>query len=269
MTKLINKFLITLMVSVSTAMLSNNSFSAPVTIDLSPWEVIQYELNSQADANWVLSDGNTTATQTVNADASILLSDFDAGSKIIDGTWRVNTSFDDDFMGFVFGYQDRGNFYLFDWKQGDQNARIGFAERGMSLKVVNKSPGADPTGSDLWPTSGSSDVTVLRHNTIAWDEFIDYQFTLNFTPGTFRVTVKEENTVLEDWIVNDNTYTSGNFGFYNYSQNALVYQGFTEDDSPPVGNPVPEPSTLAFALLGMICLYVGRRTKRGKSKQLN
>ena len=50
--------------------------------------------------------GNTVARQTVNADASILFSDFALTNDHIEGTWRVDTAGDDDFMGFVFGYQD-------------------------------------------------------------------------------------------------------------------------------------------------------------------
>ena len=84
-----------------------------VPVDLSTWTVEQYQFNLQPDANWVLSGGNTVADQTVNADASILLSDFDIAGTALDGTWQVTTDDDDDFMGFVFGYQDRGSYYLF------------------------------------------------------------------------------------------------------------------------------------------------------------
>ena len=48
-----------------------------VPVDLGTWTVEQYQFNLQPNANWVLSAGDTVADQTVNADASILLSDFD------------------------------------------------------------------------------------------------------------------------------------------------------------------------------------------------
>lgn len=209
---------------------------ATIPFDLSTWSVVQYEFNDQPDANWVLSSGNTVASQTVNADASILKGGSVAGTQI-QGSWRVNTSSDDDFMGFVFGYQNRGQFYLFDWKQGDQSDPLGFAQAGMSVKVVNTG-GSDPTDADLWPTAGSTSVDVLAHNTIPWDEFVDYTFRLNFTPGTFEIEVKQGATVLENWILNDNTYLDGEFGFYNYSQGDVVYSGFTQqDDPPPIGVP--------------------------------
>ncbi len=233
--------------------ISYGSASAvPVPIDLSTWSVIQYEFNVQPDANWSLSAGNTVATQSVNADASILLSDFNIAGQQIEGSWRVNTSGDDDFMGFVFGYQGRGQFYLFDWKQTDQT-HLGFADAGMSVKLVNVPGNADPNGTDLWATAGTANVTLLMHNTIPYSDFTDYEFRLNFTPGLFEIEVKQGNTSLEEWLIADNSLVDGNFGFYNYSQGNVIYSGFTQDDEPPPI--IPEPSTvllLGSGLLGMI-----------------
>lgn len=235
-------------------------FADPVPIDLSSWTVVQYELFSQPNASWTLSNGNTTATQSVNADASILLGGFDITGQEIEGSWKVNTSSDDDFMGFVFGFQNRGQYYLFDWKQLDQPDALGFADAGMSLKVVNKPAGTDPTGFDLWPTAGSADVDVLLHNTIAWVDFVDYDFRLNFTPGLFEIEVSQMGTVLEHWIVADTTYTSGRFGFYNYSQGPVIYNGFTQDlDPDPIPTAVPEPGTLLLIGAGLAGFARSRR----------
>jgi len=203
-------------------------------IDLATWQVVQYEHNQQPDASWMLLNNDTTAHQTVNADPSILLSDFDAVDQEIQGTWRVDTSSDDDFMGFVFGYQDRGRFYLFDWKRGSQNFGGGFAEGGMTLKVVQMPPGQDPGLLDLWSTAGTANVTPLAHNTIPWASFTDYTFVLRFATGSIEITVSEGNQVLEQWTIVDSTYADGNFGFYNYSQGDVVYNGFTQQSVPEV-----------------------------------
>jgi hypothetical protein len=56
----------------------------------------------------------------------------------------------------------------------------------------------------------------------------DYKFTLDFVPGQFTITVKEGNTIIESVTINDNTYTSGKFGFYNYSQSNVLYSGFSQ-----------------------------------------
>ena len=55
----------------------------------------------------------------------------------MEGVWRVDTGSDDDFMGFVFGYQDKGHFYLFDWKQYNQTISNRTGLQGMCVKVVN------------------------------------------------------------------------------------------------------------------------------------
>ncbi|HZB45800.1 MAG TPA: hypothetical protein VE360_11170, partial [Pyrinomonadaceae bacterium] len=106
-------------------------------VNLAPWTTRQYELNSQPDAVWQKDPATNSVTQTVNADAAFLLSDFNFSHGQMEGTWRVNTNTDDDHIGFVFGYQNSEHFYLFDWKKADQNDALGFAERGMSVKVVN------------------------------------------------------------------------------------------------------------------------------------
>jgi len=194
-------------------------------VGLAPWTVQQYELNSQSNANWVKDLPNSVATQTVNADASFLLSDFSLSNDQMEGTWRVNTSSDDDFIGFVFGYQNPGHFYLFDWKQGSQNDSTGFAERGMSVKVF--SADSPLTTRDFWPTAGNgARVRTLYHNTVPWKEFTDYRFTLQFHPGRIRIVVREGEATLADFTVNDATYAGGRFGFYNYSQASVKYTGF-------------------------------------------
>ena len=238
--------------------------AASVPVDLSAWSVVQYEFHAQPNANWVLSEGDTVATQTVNADASILLSDFDIAGTALDGSWRVNTSGDNDFMGFVFGYQGRGSFYLFDWKQTNQSAYSAYAECGMSVKVVDTTPtgGADPTAQDLWNGAGGPNVTTLRHNTIPWLDYTDYQFHLAFFPGTFQIEVKQGATVLESWSVDDDTYVYGQFGFYNFSQGSVRYAGFTREDDPPPPPVIPEPITILATVLslGGIAAYLRKRS---------
>jgi RHS repeat-associated protein len=189
------------------------------TVNLAPWTVKQYP-GSQTNASWQRDATNTIVTQTINADPSILVSDFNLSNAQMEGTWRVNTSSDDDYIGFVFGYQNSEHFYLFDWKQGNQDA----AARGMSLKVV--SADSPLTADDFWPTAGNTRVRPIYHNTVGWSEFTDYQFTLQFYPGEIRIVVKQAATVLADFTVNDSTYTNGKFGFYNYSQAAVRYSGF-------------------------------------------
>jgi uncharacterized repeat protein (TIGR01451 family) len=202
--------------------------TAPSGVNLSTWTVHQYEFGLQPNASWELSPRNTIVTQTVNSDASIFLSDFDAHNNRIEGMWRMLDSTDDDFVGFVFGFQDRQHFYLFDWKGANQNdPDFGFAERGMSVKVINSSRPLNGKD-DLWPSIPEpSRVRTLFHNTIPWKINTDYRFTLDFVPGHISITIREGQTELASIKLDDFTFTSGKFGFYNNSQAPVRYTGFT------------------------------------------
>ena len=108
-------------------------------VNLNGWTAVNYGCpeNGQPRANWDLSEDKMSVTQLVNADPSIFVSDRVLDHTSISGTWLVDTSDDDDFMGFVFGYQGPGRFYLFDWKGAHQSdSRVGVAKKGMAIKVV-------------------------------------------------------------------------------------------------------------------------------------
>ena len=115
----------------------------PGYIDLSTWSVIQYEMLAQPDAVWTVDPSLECVTQSVNGDPSIFLSDFDITDTRITGTMEAAGP---DYMGFVFGYQDRGHYYLFDWKKTTESyLSFGTAELGASLRIIDVQGGGDPT----------------------------------------------------------------------------------------------------------------------------
>ena len=161
---------------------------------------------------------------------------------------------DDDLMGFVFGYQDPENFYLFDWKASPQNGFGGSALRGMSIKRVTAD--SPLTAADLWITAGNGErVETLFRNPLAWKIETDYEFELDFVPGQFTIAISEGDTLLESVTIEDDTFIDGKFGFYNNSQSDVLYSGFRRQTIPlsnyayDVDAIDPDADPLSFSLI--------------------
>ncbi|MFO7652397.1 MAG: PKD domain-containing protein [Candidatus Krumholzibacteriia bacterium] len=235
--------------SCTAAVLALALLAAPASaqfIDLSSWTPLTLDLpGGQSAGNWNLSADNTSVIQTVNADPSFFLNNQDDSAYTMNGTWRVETTGDDDLMGFAFGYQDAGHCYIMDWKQNAQSA-YGFRDEGFVIRKMHGDP-AEMVLGDYWAhEDGQERYTILATSFGAgtgWDDNTDYHFTLDFAPGQFTVTVREGETVLWNTTVNDSEYLSGQFAFYNFSQASVRYSGFTQNLTPicDAGGPYQAP----------------------------
>lgn len=199
-----------------------------VPIDLRRWlPAVQLFSDSQGPAQWTVTSNGTVAIQELNADASILLSDEMLTQDRVEGSFSVQTTNDDDLIGFVFGYRDAGHFYLFDWKQTSQTDTLGVAQQGMSIKVVHLDSPIQKA--DIRPTISPDPTRVrtLYTNGIPYEDFREYRFALEHRPGEIRIEVFDGARLVTSIRLNDSTYAPGRFGFYNESQEAVRYSGFS------------------------------------------
>lgn len=227
--------------------------------DLSTW-------TAEGPGNWVRAGDNNSVNQTVNGSPTVFYSDFNGQGRSLSGTIRVNTTSDDDFIGFVLGY-DAGelaagstDFLLIDWKQANQGSYGGTALEGLAISRVT---GGLPDASGAWWHDSSAGVTELARasslGSTGWADNTTYTFDIQFTSSNVKVFV---DNVLQ---LNVNgSFSDGRFGFYNYSQENVTYAGISDDVlPPPTGVPEPAAWAMMIAGFGLAGAGVRRRAHRG------
>lgn len=219
--------------------------AAVIPVDLTGW-------TSEGSGSWTVATDNNSVFQSQNGNPTVF---FESGTtshgQALSGQIEVQTTGDDDFIGFVLGYStgelNSGDFWLIDWKQGDQSTAVD----GLSLSYV----GAGASTNDFWSHSGA--VTELQRATnlgsTGWADNTIYNFDLVFTDSLIQVYVDD---VLE--INYAGTFTDGAFGFYNYSQGSVRYAGLTTQDSNNFTEASAPGSLLLFSL-AMLSLYQRRK----------
>jgi len=224
--------------SLAVLFLSMSSFVNAGLLDLNTW-------TPTSGGTWTVDGTGTSVLQTINGDPTFFLSDSNYIDSIFEGSFGVETTSDDDYIGFAFGYNNSNDFLLFDWKQGTQNHAWGYAPSGFTL---SKTSGPNV---NYWDHTGS-DITVLASNydpSNGWADNTVYDFTLDFTTTGIKIGI--DGTNIFDV---SGSFNTGKFGFYNYSQSQVRYAGFEEEVSPSV----PEPSSIAILALGIILLVSSR-----------
>ena len=243
------KNLLTLM---SLIIISTYSYAAPV--DLSTWA-------EDGGGTWTRALDNNSVFQSVNTSSpAVFYNNTNSQGLALSGQITVETGGDNDFIGFVLGYNagdaanTSANYLLIDWKQTDQGLSGGiFGTAGLAISEVN----GDFDFDEFWDHSGAVNELQRGANlgTTGWADNTTYDFDLIFNATNVQVKV---DGVTELNI--SGSFANGSFGFYNLSQASVRYAGIQQVVAPPPPtNGIPAPGALLLMGIGLLSLRVTRR----------
>jgi hypothetical protein len=229
------------------------------TVDLTTWD------GAEGGGSWTVQSGNDAVLQTANGLPTVFYSGSDSQGLALSGEITVQTAFDDDYVGFVLGYNtgdllsSSADYLLIDWKQGDQS----YLGQGLEGLAISRVTGI-LSEADAWPHTGTVEELDRATNlgSTGWADNTTYMFDLIFTANAVQVFV---NDILELSVTG--TFSDGSFGFYNYSQGGVLYAGLTEDVAPPQISAVPLPAGLPLLFSGLLALGLTRRRRQAETGQ--
>uniref|UniRef100_UPI00358FBC68 thrombospondin-3-like isoform X2 n=1 Tax=Myxine glutinosa TaxID=7769 RepID=UPI00358FBC68 len=197
--------------------------------------VLDPEGDAQIDPNWVVLNEGMEIVQTMNSDPGLAVGYTAFNGVDFEGTFHVNTVTDDDYAGFIFGYQDSASFYVVQWKQTRQaywqaKPFRAIAEPSLQLKAVKSKtgPGEDLRNA-LWNTGDMEDqVTLLWKDprNVGWKDKTSYRWTLMHRPqvGYIRVILFEGPLkVADSGMIIDTTMRGGRLGVFCFSQENIIW----------------------------------------------
>jgi hypothetical protein len=212
--------------------ISRTNFTKFDQIALDPIET------TQMDPFWTINDDGEEILQTLNSDPGMAIGHDVFNHFEYEGTLYISSDIeadrlDDDFAGFVFGYQNNRKFYVCVWKRRYQ-VYFSAAEPkptafpGIQLKVINSATGPGPDLRDaLWQSDGTVNQSrLLWFSDVRWQFDTSYRWHLVHNPanGYMRVTWTQGSTVIADsGPIYDTTHYGGRTGVFVFSQEKVTF----------------------------------------------
>lgn len=119
------------------------------TIDFNSWSQFALARNGNWVPSNIVNGQALSVKQTINGEPTFFVSPETFINVEIMGEIKLGNTFDNDWVGFVFGYKnplntsakDTASFYLLDWKSSNQNniysPYTGVGKEGYALSKVN------------------------------------------------------------------------------------------------------------------------------------
>jgi len=189
-----------------------------LNIDLSAWQ-------EDGEGEWTLQDQEKSVLQTINTPTpAVFHNGLDSQSPLfkLQGKIKVLSGNDDDFIGFVLGYhqgdlqKEQVDYLVIDWKRRYQSGqRAGLAISRVTGKLSEDS-------SIAWSHNASQGFTELQRGkslgNTGWQYNQEYAFEITFTATKVEVWIDGNKE-----IDLDGNFSDGAYGFYNFSQDHVVY----------------------------------------------
>jgi hypothetical protein len=205
-----------------------------------------------AGIGFVIDSPTKTTTQSGGLTRAVLFSGNNDLNYVLEGSIKVDDWFDDDFFGFIVGYNNNdyanagANYILIDWKQADQDfdfgSGTGTGHKGLALSTVTGSvAGANPGNDHAWQHTGPVTEQLRANNlgTTGWTDYVNYNFRLVYTQDRVRLFI---DGILElDYF---GTFCDGSLGLYQFSQRDVEFSNLTMTF-------IPAPPAVLLGILGL------------------